>query len=576
MHKFPKCSLTLACLASLLLLQRAAARNIGTVSGQSETVIVSNQSITDGYNRLGYVAGSEGTLIIDGSLGPAIDTCFVTYVGFNGVGNLLVKSGGQYIDSSSIFVGGNIGSEGTISVDGVGSLLRATNSGVFSISFGGSGSLSVTNGGAVKAGTLLIGGSQRNIPGFVNVEGATSTLNANHITVGSYSPGNLTIQSGGTASGSIINIGSDVPGQVIVDGPASALIGTAAAVGGVSVGSNGSLTVRNGASAAGKFTIRGAMVVEGSNSTLTAAGFISIPSGSLLVKNSAVVSQSGQTIIGTSSTGGQLVVDGQGSRFESTATNGAGTRVGDADSAGSLIVSNGGSYTERLRVTNGANGLINIDLGTITAAVTNSGTFVDNGLVQGRFLNAFDGRLSGNGTIDGPLTLEAGSNISPGMSTGAMDVGATTWNGGAVYEFEINNALGSAGTESGWDLLDIGGTLSLNGTALNPMRLKVVSVLASGQSGEVADFDSSQSYQWTFASASEITGFTKNGFVIDASGFANPTGPGHFEVRQIDKTLELAFVVPEPSAVMLASCGALIVAACVQRRRNSVKQTVKQ
>ena len=80
--------------------------------------------------------------------------------------------------------------------------------------------------------------------------------------------------------------------------------------------------------------------------------------------------------------------------------------------------------------------------------------------------------LSGSGTVTGPITI-AGT-ISPGNSPGILTTAAETWDGGGTYVWELNSATGSAGTN--WDLLNIGGTLTINSSLANPFVIDVRSL----------------------------------------------------------------------------------------------------
>ena len=72
------------------------------------------------------------------------------------------------------------------------------------------------------------------------------------------------------------------------------------------------------------------------------------------------------------------------------------------------------------------------------------------------------------------LTVNSGGILSPGNSPGTLNAGATTWNGGGNFKFEINNAApGGVGTQ--WDLLNITGGLQINATGGSPFGINVTS-----------------------------------------------------------------------------------------------------
>jgi hypothetical protein len=90
------------------------------------------------------------------------------------------------------------------------------------------------------------------------------------------------------------------------------------------------------------------------------------------------------------------------------------------------------------------NNLTITDSAGLTLSTTNT--------VNGICLVAPGARLLGTGRINsGPLMLSGA--LAPGSGVGRFTSARQTWNGGAVYEWEINNANGAPGT--GWDLLSL-------------------------------------------------------------------------------------------------------------------------
>jgi T5SS/PEP-CTERM-associated repeat protein len=182
------------------------------------------------------------------------------------IGNVTIANGGSFtaiLDSSAqgplpgfpaVNIGRGLGSVGTISVDGPGSILTAAN-GALSVGRQGTGTLSVTGGGVVTVGGTVFG-STNSITGSssIRVEGAGSLLDAggNDILLGisnnSLDPndpnhgtatldvrdagvvkGELTLGYGGTLRGDgtivgdVLNLGGTIlpgnsPGTLHVDG----------------------------------------------------------------------------------------------------------------------------------------------------------------------------------------------------------------------------------------------------------------------------------------------------------------------------------------------------------------------
>ena len=87
--------------------------------------------------------------------------------------------------------------------------------------------------------------------------------------------------------------------------------------------------------------------------------------------------------------------------------------------------------------------------------------------------------------------------MSPGNSPGTLNVvGNATWAGGS-YLWEINDALGVAGSDPGWDLEDITGTLTING----PYTINVDSLTIANAQGDADNFNAATDYSWIIATA---------------------------------------------------------------------------
>jgi hypothetical protein len=161
--------------------------------------------------------------------------------------------------------------------------------------------------------------------------------------------------------------------------------------------------------------------------------------------------------------------------------------------------------------------------------------------------------------------------LAPGHSPGTLTVdGNTTWNGGATYLWEINDANGAAG--SAYDLVSIFGTLTLAATPESKFKLSLASLTAGNEAGTLAGFDAAQDYTYTIASASGgILGFDAGKFTIDSSGFTNALAGGLWSLAVTGNDLTLNFAaasaVPEPSTyAALAGLGALGLALYRRRR----------
>ncbi|MCL2347631.1 MAG: hypothetical protein FWC50_05145, partial [Planctomycetaceae bacterium] len=174
---------------------------------------------------LGENAGSSGTVSVDGT-GSALTSNDQLIVGYQGEGELLLTGGGQAISASSIWLGYNAGSTGAVTVDGTGSLLESMGtSGMDGLYVGnsGTGTLEITGGGkATSAGGIYIG-NQINSSGTVTVDGTGSLLESTGsiLTVGNSGTGFLSLTDGGVviADGNInIGYGSSGIGTVTIAG----------------------------------------------------------------------------------------------------------------------------------------------------------------------------------------------------------------------------------------------------------------------------------------------------------------------------------------------------------------------
>lgn len=171
---------------------------------------------TDGV--LGYHNGATGTAIVDGT-GSTWANSADLYVGNQGTGTLTVQGGGQ-VNNATGHVGFADGSTGTATVDGAGSTWN-NSFGVYvggsAAAAGGTGELTVQNGGAVSVGrTLKVWNA-----GTVNLTGGTlradslendGTVNCSGGTIeaGVTNSGTFELSGGGTRTiaGAVTNTGA--------------------------------------------------------------------------------------------------------------------------------------------------------------------------------------------------------------------------------------------------------------------------------------------------------------------------------------------------------------------------------
>ncbi len=153
----------------------------------------------------------------------------------------------------------------------------------------------------------------------------------------------------------------------------------------------------------------------------------------------------------------------------------------------------------------------------------------------------------------GALIIGAGDVIAPGNSPGTTPAGDTVFDGLGTFQLEVSDFGGTAGTDPGWDLLDITGTLTVNATTLlGAFNLQLDSLLPLLDTpGDADNFADNGFFSIDFVhTTGGITGFTPGAFVIDTSGFTN-TFTGTFSVRQAGNDLFLDYTPADAVQVFL-------------------------
>ncbi len=210
----------------------------------------------------------------------------------------------------------------------------------------------------------------------------------------------------------------------------------------------------------------------------------------------------------------------------------------------------------------------------VGGTVINGGTLLVNntegsGTGEGTVTVNHGGILGGSGSMLGAMIVAQGGVVAPGNSPGTLFGTDALFEGGGGYQFEVNQAEGTAGYDPGWDLLALSGTLTIEATSANPFVIDVTSLALDNTAGVVWDFDPFQGYVWTLVTAAEgIFGFDPSAFFVNTENFANDLMGGTFFVTADANNLHLQFnPVPEPSSAT-ALLGMGLVGALLRRRKR--------
>ena len=417
--------------------------------GNGSLIIRDGIAISSWFGYLGYSSGSNGTATINGG-GSVWTNNSKLFVGRLGSGTVNVTNGGAVICNSDVYLGGDSdtvsggsGISGVIAVDGKGSTWTTNgNSDELYIGYGGTGTLRITNAGAVVNNSIVRLGYYSGATGNVTVDGTESTWTNKGVSIGENGSGTLDVTNGGT----------------VVSNLCSYL--------GEGFGSTGTATV------------------DGTGSTWTSSSWINVGysgSGTLNITNGGAVSNFEASLGCNSSSTGIVTVDGVGSTWTNSDSlyigrEGSGTlniTNGSAVSVGfCTYVAYGGDATGSINFGDKGGALTTENLFCSPSQLTGTGTInthglisdVDlifdstHGLIQSLFLNGQEQNITVNldatNTIDyigagyhgnGSLTIRDGIAITSGVgyigyyanSTGTVTVDGpgSTWTNTGSLDF---------------------------------------------------------------------------------------------------------------------------------------------
>lgn len=342
-------------------------------------------------------SGGNGTLNVDGA-GSAVaitNTNDSLFVGTTGIGVMNITNGAQVTNDGFAYVGYFAGSQGVVNIDGAGSTWTSNGpvtviGGNQGADAGGTGVVNVRNGATFNTADAALGlDSTTTATGTVNVTGAGSTWNANTIYVGYESIGILNIASGGRVSAATMSIGdcACANGTVNIGGASTLFVATDLFVGNLGTGAmtasgagttvsaggalvvglagTGSLTIQNGASVSASTVIlgfnpgfsSGTVNVLGAGSTLTSANGLAVgfgaPDGVLNILDGGRVDVGGLVFSdGRITIGAGSALNSGGLSLSSTATTTFGLR---GSSAGQINLGTGAAVLDGALTITGRN-----------------------------------------------------------------------------------------------------------------------------------------------------------------------------------------------------------------------------
>lgn len=258
------------------------------------------------------------------------------------------------------------------------------------------------------------------------------------------------------------------------------------------------------------------------------------------------------------SIGGTIDLNGRNEGWDELNGTG-GTVLNDAAATTSRLTlgMNNGSFTSGVAIADGAGVVAVSKQGTGLWVVSNAytfsgGSYISNGTLRvanasGQALGAGTtvveslGIIDGMGTL-GPMLIRNNGNVTPGIgSLATLNAGNTTLGGAGRLTIDIMDFAGTAGATNGWDLLNIGGTLTASSSGASPFVIALRSVLPSGAAGAAANFVDTQSYTVKVATASGgISAISPASVIVDATSLLNPQS-GFWKVQVNGNDLELVY-----------------------------------
>lgn len=515
--------------------------------------------------------GAIRTIQVDDYTGTTNDYASMTGT-LSGTGSSGIRKtgdGGMVLSGANTYSGNTIISGGTLqavigtgipsasflSLDG--GVLQCPTTTTFTRSLGTTGSTFqfTANGGGFASG----GG-----PMTVNIGGnAIPSQLTWGTTVGSQIVGTLRLNTVSSSWTTTFQNPIDLNGAtrtVRVDRIAAVMSGVLSGSGSLKKTGDSSLYLTANNTYTGSTIISSGVLFVGAGGTTGAIASSSIVNDSYLAFNRS----DSYTYAGQISGNGTVYQSGSGMTTLSSTTNIY--KGGTVVAAGTLSASSLGAAGSKITVNAGATLQT-----TSTLPITNYGILANSGTVTNAVALSDNGKATGSGVFGAVNVLNNGV-FQPGTGAAATTAhtGSVTWNPGGKYRLDLVSGTGIAGTD--WDLWSIAGDLQITNTYnASPFKIEALSVSATdGVPSLMANFDSSQSYDWQIISCTGlISGFSSSTVQVDLGVFQNPiNGTMYLETRDNGHSMYLCYdpyvgaaapptsEVPEPASfVMLLALG---------------------
>jgi outer membrane autotransporter protein len=410
---------------------------------------------------IGAEANYQGSVDVEGS-GSQWNIGDLLNIGISGIGSLKVASDGAVNAANGIGIGRNAGASGSVIVES-GGTLGSGNGGQLSVGGFGSGDLLIQTGGTVL--------SAQGSVSAVATETATATVDGNgsswgvgSLEIGAQGDGRglLTIQNGGSVTGSGAIVSQLGAGTVVVTGA-----GSQWAMANLTIGQSGTGTVTVEDHATINDTSN--VVIGGSPSPTPT---VPVGAGTLAINTGAVVTTGIDATVGQNpGYTGTVTIDGAGSAWNIT----NGLTVGVLGGVGSIALTNGGTLNATdtyIGYDTGSTGNLLIDgvgshmtVGVLTLGLTGLGTMtISNGGLLTSQNDASIGYFLNTATTAASTAAIMGSGSKWDLGAHTLTVGVNTLGSVALSNGALLNAgqvgLGQAAGSNGILTLDSGATLT--------------------------------------------------------------------------------------------------------------------